>query len=117
MILIEQARSSLKDELTSKKKSIALQVTVPYLELAAYVSVESGVSEPIHLMRFYCECLVGKITLQKLARGTQLFIFIHLTQVLEACRNAYTGRTFVDEYTSMRRQIVDAASVLLEVRV
>jgi len=118
LILIEQARLSLKEELTSKKKSITLSVTIQYLELSARVSIGKGISEPIHLMRFYCESLLGKMTLQKLARDAQLFVFVHVAEVLEACRKSYMGRTellFADEFMSLRRQTVEAASVLLQV--
>ncbi|KAI0267058.1 apoptosis inhibitory protein 5-domain-containing protein [Gloeopeniophorella convolvens] len=111
-LLLEQASASLKDDLAPGRTSVKLERTHDYLELSNFLCCEKSVSDPIQLLRFYCtSSLMGKLTLQRLSTGSRLFFLVQLADALAACDRRESLEP--DELDSMRKQVVDALSVLL----
>jgi hypothetical protein len=58
---------------------------------------------------------MGKMTLGRLSEGARLFFIVHLAQALSACEHQPSPES--GELASMRRQIVDALTIILPVRI
>lgn len=115
-ILLNQAEHSLKEDLASGDKTVSLALTRSFLDLAAVLSVENSVANPMPLLRFYCSSLLVKDTLQRLAPVAQSFVAVHLAEALAACsRFLQPGSAETDELSSLRAQVVDGLSLLLSV--
>ncbi|KAI0058123.1 hypothetical protein BV25DRAFT_1862609 [Artomyces pyxidatus] len=110
-IVLEQARSSLKGDLATATTA-SLNLTGYFLDLAGYLAIEKGVSDPAQLLRFYCtSSILGKMTLQRLSRDAHLFVVVRTAEALRVCsvgKSPDKGDT-----AAMRRQIVDACAILL----
>jgi hypothetical protein len=114
-VLLAQAMSSLKEDLAPRRIPASLERTRFYLELCDFVCREKGVSDPVQLLRFYCtSSLMGKMTLGRLSEDARLFFIVHLAQALAACSHQKSRESA--ELASMRRQVVDALTVILPVR-
>ena len=94
----------------------SLQHSRPYLELSDFLCRGKGASDPIQLLRFYCtSSLMGKMTLGRLSENARLFFIVHLAQALSACSDQPSPE--LGELASMRRQVVDALTIILPVRI
>ena len=58
---------------------------------------------------------MGKLTLGRLSEDARLFFIVHLAQALSACDHQPSPES--GELASMRRQVVDALSIILPVRI
>jgi hypothetical protein len=86
-----------------------------YLELSDLLCRAKAAAEPVQLLRFYCtSSLMGKMTLGRLSRESRAFFIAQLAGALAACGHQKSPES--SELVSMRRQVVDALSVILPVR-
>jgi hypothetical protein len=114
-VLLAQATSSLKEDVAPRRNPAGLERSRGYLELCDFLCREKGVSDPVQLLRFYCtSSLIGKMTLGRLSEAARLFFIVHLAQTLSAC--SHQKGPVSAELSSMRRQVVDALTVILPVR-
>ena len=58
---------------------------------------------------------MGKMTLGRLSENARLFFIVYLAQALSAC--SYLPGPESGELASMRRQVVDALTIILPVRI
>jgi hypothetical protein len=58
---------------------------------------------------------MGKMTLGRLSESARLFFIVHLAQALAACDHQPSPESA--ELASMRRQVVDALTIILPVRI
>jgi len=58
---------------------------------------------------------MGKMTLGRLSENARLFFIVHLAQALSACSDQPSPE--LGELASMRRQVVDALTIILPVRI
>ena len=106
----------LKEDLALGRNSANLEQSSVYLELSDLLCRGMGASDPVQLLRFYCtSSLMGKMTLGRLSESTRLFCIVHLAQVLAACDHQPSPES--GELASMRRQVVDALTIILPVRI
>jgi hypothetical protein len=118
--LLERATSSLKEDLAPRRNPASLEQSRIYLELSDFLCRERGASDPVRLLRFYCtSSLMGKMTLGRLSEDARLFFIVHLARALFACGRWPPGPNSPEsgELASMRRQVVDALTIILRVRV
>jgi hypothetical protein len=118
--LLERAASSLKQDLAPGRNPASLEQSRLYLELSDFVCREKGASDPVRLLRFYCtSSLMGKMTLGRLSENARLFFIVHLARALSACarRPPSLESPEFGELASMRRQVVDALTIILRVRI
>jgi hypothetical protein len=118
--LLERATSSLKEDVAPGRNPATLEQSRPYLELSDFLCRERGASDPVKLLRFYCtSSLMGKMTLGRLSENARLFFIAHLARALFACGRWPPGPDSPEsgELASMRRQVVDALTNILRVRV
>ncbi|TCD61380.1 hypothetical protein EIP91_008534 [Steccherinum ochraceum] len=108
-IVLETAKSSLKAELASGITRTSISNTTYFLELASHLAVENHVAQPKQLARFYCSSAISKMTLVRLSDDAKAFVLSQVSHALLACEKTYTS----DELNSVRKQVVDACSVLL----
>jgi hypothetical protein len=90
-----------------------------YLNLATFLVSEEQAAPPNDLLRFYCITLTGKMTLQKFFPEDQLFIIYNTAKTLATCEDANgmcRDDAALEELPTLRKQIVDACPILLEVR-
>ncbi|KAI0301050.1 apoptosis inhibitory protein 5-domain-containing protein [Multifurca ochricompacta] len=111
-MLLAKATSSLKKDLAPGRNPANLEQSYGYLELADFLCCERVVSNPVQLLRFYCtSSLMGKMTLGRLSEESRLFFIVHLAQTLAACSHHKSPQS--GELASMRRQVVDALTIIL----
>src|SRR5579863_9026797 len=118
--LLERATSSLKEDLAPGRNPASLDQSRLYLELSDFVCRERGAADPVQLLRFYCtSSLMGKMTLGRLSETARLFFIVHLARALSACglRPPSPDSSEFGELAAMRRQVVDALTIILRVRV
>jgi hypothetical protein len=118
--LLERAASSLKQDLAPGRNPASLEQSRLYLELSDFLCREKGASDPVRLLRFYCtSSLMGKMTLGRLSENARLFFIVHLARALSACarRPPSPESPEFGELASMRRQVVDALTIILRVRI
>ncbi|KAH9991813.1 apoptosis inhibitory protein 5-domain-containing protein [Russula vinacea] len=110
--LLAQAASSLKEDLAPRRSPASLEQTRVYLELSDLLCRGKGASDPVQLLRFYCtSSLMGKMTLGRLSENARLFFIVYLAQALSAC--SYLPGPESGELASMRRQVVEALTIIL----
>ncbi|KAI9447167.1 apoptosis inhibitory protein 5-domain-containing protein [Russula earlei] len=111
--LLAQAASALKEDLAPGGRSPAgLERSRVYLELSDFMCRERGAADPVRLLRFYCtSSLMGKMTLGRLSDDARLFFIVHLAHALVACGQQPGPES--GELASMRRQVVDALTIVL----
>lgn len=115
-ILLDQAGYSLKEDMASGNKTVDLALTRSFLDLAAVLSVENSVANPMPLLRFYCSSLLVKAILQRLSPAAQSFVAVHLAEALAACsRLLQPGSAETESLSLLRTQVVDGLSLLLSV--
>ena len=120
--LLGRAASSLKEDLAPGRNPASLDQSRLYLELSDFLCRESPAAgaDPVQLLRFYCmSSLMGKMTLGRLSEAARLFFVVHLARALSACalRPPSPDSSEAGELASMRRQVVDALTIVLRVRV
>ena len=119
--LLGRAASSLKEDLAPGRNPASLDQSRLYLELSDFLCRESSAAaDPVQLLRFYCmSSLMGKMTLGRLSEAARLFFVVHLARALSACalRPPSPDSSEAGELASMRRQVVDALTIVLRVRV
>ena len=114
-MLLERAGSALREDLAPGRNPANLDQSRVYLELSDLLCRAKGVAEPVQLLRFYCtSSLMGKLTLGRLDRESRAFFIASLAGALAACSRQKSPES--SELASMRRQVVDALSVILPVR-
>jgi hypothetical protein len=114
--LLAQASASLKEDLAPRRNPASLEQTRVYLELSDLLCRGKGASDPVQLLRFYCtSSLMGKMTLGRLSENARLFFIVYLAQALSACSHLPSPES--GELASMRRQVVDALTIILPVRI
>ena len=121
--LLERATASLKEDLAPGRNPAGLDQSRLYLELSDFVcrreSATAGAADPVQLLRFYCtSSLMGKMTLGRLSESARLFFVVHLARALSACalRPPSPDSSESGELAAMRRQVVDALTIILRVR-
>jgi hypothetical protein len=118
--LLERAASSLKEDLAPGRNPASLKQSRLYLELSDFLCRERAASEPVQLLSFYCtSSLMGKMTLGRLSETASLFFIVHLPRALSACglRPPSPDSSESGELAAMRRQVVDALTIILRVRI
>ena len=114
-MLLTQAATSLKEDLVPGRNPANLEQSRLYLELSDLLCREKGASDPVQLLRFYCtSSLIGKMTLGRLSENARLFFIVFLAHALSACGHQPSPES--GELASMRRQVVDALTIILPVR-
>ena len=127
--LLERATASLKEDLAPGRNPASLDQSRLYLELSDFVcrresptaatAATAGAADPVQLLRFYCtSSLMGKMTLGRLSESARLFFIVHLARALSACalRPPSPDSSESGELAAMRRQVVDALTIILRVR-
>ena len=127
--LLERATASLKEDLAPGRNPASLDQSRLYLELSDFVcrresptaatAATAGAADPVQLLRFYCtSSLMGKMTLGRLSESARLFFVVHLARALSACalRPPSPDSSESGELAAMRRQVVDALTIILRVR-
>ena len=110
----------LKEDLAPGRNPTSLEQSRLYLELSDFLCCERAASEPVQLLSFYCtSSLMGKMTLGRLSETARLFFIVHLARALSACglRPPSPDSSEFGELAAMRRQVVDALTIILRVRV
>jgi len=118
--LLGRAGASLKEDLAPGRNPASLDQSRLYLELSDFLCRERAAADPVPLLRFYCvSSLMGKMTLGRLSEAARLFFVVHLARALSACalRPPSPDSSEFGELASMRRQVVDALTIVLCVRV
>ena len=111
-----RAVAALKDDLAPGRNPSSLEQSRLYLELSDLLCRGRGASDPVPLLRFYCtSSLMGKMTLGRLSDNARLFFIIHLAHALSACGHQPNPES--GELASMRRQVVEALTIILPVRI
>ena len=115
--LLALAAAALKDDLAPGRNPASLEKSRLYLELSELLCRGKGASSrPVQLLRFYCtSSLMGKMTLGRLSDDARLFFIIHLAHALSACGHRQSPES--GELASMQRQVVEALTVILPVRI
>ncbi len=114
--LLAQAAAALKEDLAPGRNPASLERSRIYLELSDLLCRGKGASEPFQLLRFYCtSSLMGKMTLGRLSDNARLFFIDHLAYALSACGHQPSPES--GDLASMRRQVVDALTIILPVRI
>ena len=114
--LLAQAAAALKNDLAPGRNPASLEQSRLYLELSELLCRGKGASDPVRLLRFYCtSSLMGKMTLGRLSDDARLFFIVHLAHALSAC--SYQPSPESGELASMRRQVVEALTIILPVRI
>ncbi len=120
--LLGRAAPALKEDLAPGRNHASLEQSRVYLELSDFLCRERGAADPVLLLRFYCtSSLMGKMTLGRLSEGARLFFVVHLARALSACGRRPLSPDGLEgpesgELASMRRQVVDALTIVLPVR-
>jgi hypothetical protein len=115
LMLLARAASALRDDLAPGRNPASLERSRGYLELSDLLCRTKGAADPVQLLRFYCtSSLMGKMTLGRLSRESRAFFIAHLADALAACSRQKSPES--SELAAMRRQVVDALSVILPVR-
>jgi hypothetical protein len=120
--LLGRAAAALKEDLAPGRNHASLEQSRVYLELSDFLCRERGAADPVLLLRFYCtSSLMGKMTLGRLSEGARLFFVLHLARALAACGRRPPSPDGLEgpesgELASMRRQVVDALTIVLPVR-
>jgi len=115
-MLLAQAAAALKDDLAPGRNPASLEQSRVYLELSDLLCRGKGASDPVQLLRFYCtSSLMGKMTLGRLSDNARLFFIVHLAHALSACGHQPGPES--GELASMRRQVVEALTIILPVRI
>ena len=113
--LLARASSALREDLAPGRNPANLTQSRAYLELSDLLCRAKGTADPAQLLRFYCtSSLMGKLTLGRLSKESRAFFFAQLAAALAACSHQKSPES--TELASMRRQVVDALSVILPVR-
>ena len=114
-MLLARAASALREDLAPGRNPASLEQSRGYLELSDLLCRAKGAAEPAQLLRFYCtSSLMGKMTLGRLSKESRAFFIAQLAGALAACSRQKSPES--SELASMRRQVVDALSVILPVR-
>jgi hypothetical protein len=114
-MLLARAGSALREDLAPGRNPANLDQSRVYLELSDLLCRAKSAAEPVQLLRFYCtSSLMGKMTLGRLSRESRAFFIASLAGALAACSSQKSPES--SELASMRRQVVDALSVILPVR-
>ncbi len=114
-LLLARAASALREDLAPGRNPASLEQSRRYLELSDLLCRAKGAADPTQLLRFYCmSSLMGKMTLGRLSKESRAFFIAHLAGALAACSHQKSPES--SELASMRRQVVDALSVILPVR-
>ena len=113
-MLLARAASALREDLAPGRNPASLEQSRGYLELSDLLCRTKGAAEPAQLLRFYCtSSLMGKMTLGRLSKESRAFFIAQLAGALAACSRQKSPES--SELASMRRQVVDALSVILPV--
>ncbi|KAN0138268.1 Apoptosis inhibitory protein 5 (API5) domain containing protein [Lactarius tabidus] len=111
-MLLARAGSALREDLAPGRNPANLDQSRVYLELSDLLCRAKSAAEPVQLLRFYCtSSLMGKMTLGRLSRESRAFFIASLAGALAACSSQKSPES--SELASMRRQVVDALSVIL----
>ncbi|KAF8269291.1 apoptosis inhibitory protein 5-domain-containing protein [Lactarius quietus] len=105
-------RPTLREDLAPGRNPANLEQSRGYLELSDLLCRTKSAADPAQLLRFYCtSSLMGKMTLGRLSSESRAFFIAHLAGALAACSHQKSPES--SELASMRRQVVDALSVIL----
>ncbi|KAH8995243.1 apoptosis inhibitory protein 5-domain-containing protein [Lactarius hatsudake] len=111
-LLLARAASALREDLAPGRNPAHLEQSRAYLELSDLLCRAKGAADPPQLLRFYCtSSLMGKMTLGRLSQDSRAFFVARLAGALAACDRQKSPES--SELASMRRQVVDALSVIL----
>ncbi|KAH9017315.1 hypothetical protein EDB85DRAFT_2155262 [Lactarius pseudohatsudake] len=111
-LLLARAASTLREDLAPGRNPASLEQSRGYLELSDLLCRAKGAADPAQLLRFYCtSSLMGKMTLGRLSQDSRAFFVARLAGALAACDRQKSPES--SELASMRRQVVDALSVIL----
>ncbi|KAH9053212.1 apoptosis inhibitory protein 5-domain-containing protein [Lactarius vividus] len=112
LLLLARAASALREDLAPGRNPASLEQSRVYLELSDLLCRAKSAADPVQLLRFYCtSSLMGKMTLGRLSQDSRAFFVARLAGALAACSHQKSPES--SELASMRRQVVDALSVIL----
>lgn len=115
-VLLNRARASLQ---MRTNDTPSLKTACSFLALAQFVGAERRAASSAKLLRFYLSNLTGRMVLQKFSPDNRVDVISWITDTLSACEaempNPRYGLT-QEQLQRLQRQIVDASSILLEVR-
>ncbi|KAG0707033.1 hypothetical protein DFH29DRAFT_898065 [Suillus ampliporus] len=113
-VLLDKARSSLN----VKSNDLGSIKTIDfYISLAHFVAIEKRVASPVLLLRFYSTALMRKPVLQRFSPEEQLVLAGRVVEALQACEEESRVRPQIcthEQFSLLRRQVVDGAPNLLE---
>ncbi|RDB16769.1 Apoptosis inhibitor 5 [Hypsizygus marmoreus] len=111
--LLDKIASCLRTGLRSGDVT-SLHSALLLLDLAAFVVVEKQAAPPIQLLRFYCNSLSSKITLQKFSKEDQPSMICNFAEALVATSKDVQPKDDGTPLDVLNKQIVDACPLLLE---
>jgi len=114
--LLHKVATSLRTGIRSADGTL-LHTTRLYLDLVAFVVVERRAAPAVQLLRFYCSHLSSKITLQKYSPDDQISVICNMVETFDATSKVIEPSDDGPQLDLVRKQVMDAAPFLLEVRV
>jgi hypothetical protein len=113
--LLNKAAASLKTGVRSADDT-HLHTARLYLDLVGFVVVGRQTVPVIELLRYYCSNLSSKITLQKFSSDDQAAVICNMLETFDAASRDVEPSDDGPPLDILRKQVMDASPVLLEVR-
>ena len=116
-IILSEAKSSVKSELSSSDELSSQTKTQRYLSLARFLAIEKRVARPTSLLQFYCQNFSTKASQARCTEAMRVFVIENFANALSSLQeNAPKMVTPTpEEVARLRNQVVDVCPVLLTV--
>lgn len=98
---------------TRSNDPVQLKVALHYLSVAQMATVDLHATPAVKLLQFYTSSLTRKLVLQKFLPEDRIQLISWIMDVLSVSERETATQT--QHITQLRRQIIDASSILLEV--
>ncbi|KAF7790046.1 hypothetical protein EIP86_000995 [Pleurotus ostreatoroseus] len=114
-IILSEAKSSVKSELSSSDELSSQTKTQRYLSLARFLAIEKRVARPTSLLQFYCQNFSTKASQARCTEAMRVFVIENFANALSSLQeNAPKMVTPTpEEVARLRNQVVDVCPVLL----
>lgn len=109
-VILDKATTLLQ---TRSNDPVQLQVALHYLSVAQMATVDLHATPAVKLLQFYISALTRKLVLQKFPPEDRIRVISWIMEALSVSERETATQT--QQITQLRRQIVDASSMLLEV--
>ena len=106
-VILDKAAALLQNRSNDPEQ---LKVALHYLSLAQMATVDLHATPAVKLLQFYIGSLTRKLVLQKFLPKDRIRVISWIMDALSA-----SERETTQQITQLRRQVVDASSILLEV--